>query len=61
VLALVPHLVGAPQPAEFTSAVPSELQGEFAARSIVLTGLFWLAIGWAVGALWPRLSRRAAG
>ncbi|MFM9857026.1 CbtA family protein [Pseudoxanthobacter sp. M-2] len=60
VLALAPQIVGAPQPAEFTSAVPAELQGEFAARSIVLSGLFWLAIGWAVGALWPRFAARTA-
>jgi cobalt transporter subunit CbtA len=60
VLAFAPQIVGAPQPAEFTSTVPAELQGEFAARSIVLTGLLWLAIGWAVGALWPRLAGRAA-
>jgi cobalt transporter subunit CbtA len=59
-LALAPHLIGAPQPTEFTSTVPSELQGEFAARSLVLTGLFWVAIGWAVGALWPRFAARTA-
>lgn len=60
VLALAPQIVGAPQPAAFTSTVPAELQGEFAARSLVLAGVFWLAIGWAVGALWPRLAARTA-
>jgi cobalt transporter subunit CbtA len=59
-LALAPHLIGAPQPTEFTSTVPSELQGEFAARSLVMTGLFWVAIGWAAGVLWPRLAARTA-
>lgn len=57
---IAPHVVGAPQPEVFESKVPAELSAEFAARSIAFMALMWVAVAWAVGALWRRLGRGTA-
>lgn len=45
VLLILPHLYGAPQPAEYRSAAPAALAHEFVTASIVTSLLFWLALG----------------
>jgi len=57
VLIAVPHLVGAPQPAELGGAVPPELAGHFAAASIVVNAIFWAVLGWLAGTFYQRLGR----
>jgi cobalt transporter subunit CbtA len=42
---VVPHLVGAPHPAEVTSRVPAEIAARFAAASLVVQGLMWILPG----------------
>jgi cobalt transporter subunit CbtA len=44
-LALLPHVIGAPQPANLASAVPAGLAAEFATSSLAANLLMWLAIG----------------
>jgi len=53
----LPHLVGAPQPAEIGGSVPPELAGHFAAASIVVSAIFWASLGWLSGTFWERLGR----
>lgn len=50
----LPHLIGAPQPAMLTSAVPSELAAHFASSSLVLHAIAWVLAGCAVGFVWQR-------
>ncbi|PZU93943.1 MAG: cobalt transporter [Chelatococcus sp.] len=57
---LLPHVVGAPHPAEPASRVPAEIAAHFAALSLAVQAALWLATGFAVGKLWPWLERRAA-
>ncbi|MDH3233203.1 MAG: CbtA family protein [Alphaproteobacteria bacterium] len=57
VIIAVPHLIGAPQPAEIGGAVPPELAGHFAAASIVVSAIFWASLGWLSGTFWERLGR----
>jgi len=55
-LALVlPHAIGAPQPAEIGGAVPPELAGHFAAASLVTSAIFWAMLGWLGGTMEKRL------
>lgn len=44
-LALTPHVIGAPHPPIEPGAVPAELAAQFAVATLVVTGLFWLALG----------------
>ena len=60
VILIAPHVVGAPQPEAFESRVPAELSAEFTARSIAFMALMWVAVAWAVGALWRRLGGAAS-
>ena len=55
ILAL-PHLSGAPHPAEIGGNVPPELAGQFAATSIVVGAIFWAMLGWVSGSLYQRLT-----
>ncbi|HEU5096653.1 MAG TPA: CbtA family protein [Reyranella sp.] len=57
---LAPHVIGAPQPAEFESRVPAELAAQFTALSLTVQACLWLLVGIAIGLLWPRISRRHA-
>jgi cobalt transporter subunit CbtA len=54
VLLLLPHVVGAPHPHEYTSAVPSELSGHFAAASLVVHAVMWALAGSVAGYVWQR-------
>lgn len=42
---LIPHIIGAPQPAEIGGSVPTELSAGFASASIAVTFVFWIVIG----------------
>lgn len=53
-LLLVPHLVGAPQPEVHAALAPLELQREFIVAALTCSGLFWLVLGAATGALGQR-------
>ncbi|MGI9331555.1 MAG: CbtA family protein [Gammaproteobacteria bacterium] len=57
VLLAVPHVVGAPQPAELGGSVPPEIAGHFAAASIVVSAVFWAALGWCSGECYRRFER----
>lgn len=57
VLAL-PHLIGAPQPAQIGGSVPPELAGHFVAASLVTAAIFWCALGWLSGTFWQRLGAK---
>lgn len=60
VLILAPHLIGAPQPADHSSAVPAPLAAAFAANTL-FTGLaFWLVLGPLYGYLATRLAKAPA-
>ncbi len=56
VLIALPHVVGAPQPAQIGGAVPPELAGHFVAASLVTAFVFWAALGWLAGRLFERFS-----
>lgn len=45
VLLLVPHIIGAPQPAEFTGPVPTEIGALFAARALTVGLAAWIILG----------------
>ncbi len=53
-LMILPHLIGAPHPQEFTSAVPSELSGHFASASLVVHAVTWVLAGAVAGYIWQR-------
>lgn len=55
VLIVLPHVIGAPHPHEFTSTAPAELSGHFAAASIVVSAIFWSLLGWTSGTLYSKL------
>ena len=60
VLICLPHIVGAPHPGAFTSAVPSELAGHFASASLVVHAVTWALVGVLLGFMWQRSERTAA-
>jgi len=53
-LIVAPHLIGAPHPSEFTSTVPSELSGHFAAASLVVHAVSWSLTGAVAGFVFAR-------
>lgn len=60
VLLLAPHVIGAPHPVELGSKVPAEIAARFTGLSIVLQGVMWLAVGYAVGHFWQWREDQAA-
>lgn len=52
---VAPHVIGAPHPSAFTSAVPSELSGHFAAASLVVQAVAWSLAGAVAGYVWQRM------
>ena len=61
VLLLAPHILGAPHLNEAeASKVPPDLAARFAAMSLAVQAALWIATGYAVGVLWPRLARAGA-
>ncbi len=55
VLAALPHIIGAPQPASHETAVPAALASSFAANAIATQGIFWVVLGLVLGYLLARL------
>lgn len=53
-LIVAPHVVGAPQPASYDTAVPDELHHRFVVAVTVTNLLFWLVLGGLAGAVRSR-------
>jgi cobalt transporter subunit CbtA len=53
VFLVLPHTIGAPQPAEFHSEVPANLAATFATLSLGANALMWLLIGTLLGITLP--------
>jgi cobalt transporter subunit CbtA len=49
ILVALPHIIGAPQPPTHESGVPAVLSAEFAANTLAVAALMWLAIGGFLG------------
>ena len=58
-LIALPHLWGAPQPADIASPVPAVLGAEFAVAALGTTLAFWLALGLACGWFNDRFGKTA--
>jgi len=56
-LLALPHVVGAPHHDAVPGALPAELAAEFAAATLVMTGLFWLVLGGLTGYFYRRFER----
>lgn len=56
VLVVVPHVIGAPQPASHETLVPASLANSFAANAIAAQAVFWVVLGVALGYLMARLA-----
>lgn len=56
VLIVLPHLIGAPQPAEHTAAAPESLAHQFIVAAVVTSLLFWLVLGSLTGFLYKRIA-----
>lgn len=54
VLLLAPHLIGAPEPFEFSGPVPPEIGALFAARAIGVGFAAWALLGSCCGFFWAR-------
>lgn len=52
-LILLPHLIGAPQPVDPTTAVPEALHREFITAATLASLVFWVVLGAAVGVVRP--------
>jgi predicted cobalt transporter CbtA len=55
-LIVAPHVIGAPHPASFESAVPQLLAHQFAVAAIVSGFVFWVLLGIVAGAVRRRLT-----
>jgi cobalt transporter subunit CbtA len=54
---VLPHVIGAPQPATEGGTAPAGLAAAFAAASLVAAAVFWIVLGSAGGWLYARLAR----
>ncbi|MBL0373158.1 CbtA family protein [Rhizobium sp. KVB221] len=59
VLMLVPHAIGAPQPADITSNVPAVLAAEYAVAALATGLFFWVALGLLLGTFNARFAKMA--
>ncbi|MDW6020542.1 CbtA family protein [Mesorhizobium sp. BAC0120] len=53
-LIVVPHIIGAPQPADFETPIPEGLHHQFVVAVTVTNLVFWVVLGMAAGALRSR-------
>lgn len=60
VLLALPHMIGAPQPADHGGLAPARLQADFIAAVLVTNLFFWALLGTIAGHLFDRLDRTAA-
>ena len=58
-LIILPHVIGAPHPQEYTSRVPSEISGHFASSSLVVQAVTWVLTGIIAGYVWHRGESRS--
>ena len=56
---VLPHVVGAPQPASHDSAVPAGLAAQFAAASLAGSLILWIVVSSVAGAVFGRLGPSA--
>lgn len=54
---LLPHVVGAPMPADLASPVPPTLAAEFAVASLATAAIFWTLLGFTAGHAFDRMRR----
>jgi cobalt transporter subunit CbtA len=59
-LIALPHLIGAPQPAQHGGTAPAEVARAFISASLLTTALFWIVLGATVGTAWRRIVGPAA-
>lgn len=59
ILLLLPHIIGAPQPATFVGPVPPEIAALFAARALGVGLAAWVLLGAFAGFFWQREADRA--
>jgi len=59
ILVALPHIIGAPQPPTHESGVPAVLSAEFAANTLAVAALMWLAIGGFLGFAMDRFVEEA--
>jgi cobalt transporter subunit CbtA len=59
ILVALPHIIGAPMPPTHESGVPAVLSAEFAANTLAVAALMWLAIGGFLGFAMDRFVKEA--
>jgi cobalt transporter subunit CbtA len=59
ILVAMPHIIGAPMPPTHESGVPAVLSAEFAANTLAVAALMWLAIGGFLGFAMDRFVKEA--
>lgn len=60
-LIVLPHIVGAPQPASHDSPIPADLHHSFVVATTITNLLFWLVLGAVAGLVRLRLDGEEAG
>jgi len=58
-LLVLPHIFGAPQPAEYNSAAPESLVHQFVVAAVITSLLFWVILGSLTGFLYKRFRAAA--
>ena len=56
---VLPHIFGAPQPAEYKSAAPESLAHQFVVTAVITSLLFWALLGSLTGFLYKRFQATA--
>jgi cobalt transporter subunit CbtA len=56
VLLVAPHLIGAPELEHFAGTAPPEMAAKFAARSLAVGAITWLALGFSSALFWERFA-----
>ncbi|MDE0532854.1 MAG: CbtA family protein [Albidovulum sp.] len=56
ILLLAPHIIGAPEPDQFTGLVPTEIGAQFASRAFGVGFAAWVLVGLFAGYFWNRES-----
>lgn len=59
VLVALPHIIGAPMPPSHESAVPAVISAAFAANTLAVAALMWLALGGFLGLAMDRFVKEA--
>lgn len=59
-LIAIPHIWGAPHPAQFGSTVPAELASHFTSSSLAIQAILWVLVGALAGFFWQRQTPKLA-